>query len=124
MSRSPSSARAAWCRWATPTTWSRGRTTEFAGRYDVSELKEFTITEWETIHTTQGNVPNETDTNYLMPLRSLRDLEARGEIGGIYPYFFSTAGNGMAVKAATRIGEEIAEELTDAGVEAVLLVAT
>ena len=30
----------------------------------------------------------------------------------------------MAVKAATRIGEEIAEELTEAGVEAVLLVAT
>ena len=102
----------------------QGRTTEFAGRYDVSELKEFTITEWETIHTTQGNVPNETDTNYLMPLRSLRELEARGEIGGLYPYFFSTAGNGMAVKAATRIGEEIAEELTDAGVEAALLVAT
>ena len=55
----------------------QGRTTEFAGRYDVSDLKEFTITEWETIHTTQGNVPNETDTNYLMPLRSLRELEAR-----------------------------------------------
>lgn len=102
----------------------QGRTTEFAGRYDVSELKEFTITEWETIHTTQGNVPNETDTNYLMPLRSIRELEVRGAIGGIYPYFFSTAGNGMAVQAATKIGEEIAQELTQAGVEAVLLVAT
>ena len=102
----------------------QGRTTEFAGRYDVSELKEFTITEWETIHTTQGNVPNETDTNYLMPLRSIRELEARGAIGGIYPYFFSTAGNGMAVQAATKIGEEIAQELSQAGVEAVLLVAT
>ncbi len=102
----------------------QGRTTEFAGRYDISELREFTITEWETIHTTQGNVPNETDTNYLMPLASIRELEARGAIGGVYPYFFSTAGNGMAVKAAARIGEEVAEELTEAGVEAVLLVAT
>ena len=102
----------------------QGRTTEFAGRYDVSELKEFTITEWETIHTTQGNVPNETDTNYLMPLRSIRELESRGVIGSVYPYFFSTAGNGMAVKAATAIGEEIAQELTEAGVEAAMLVAT
>ena len=102
----------------------QGRTTEFAGRYDVSALKEFTITEWETIHTTQGNVPNETDTNYLMPLRSIRELEAKGTIGSVYPYFFSTAGNGMAVQAATKIGEEIAEELTEQGVEAVLLVAT
>ena len=102
----------------------QGRTTEFAGRYDISDLKEFTITEWETIHTTQGNVPNETDTNYLMPLRSVRELEGRGAIGGVYPYFFSTAGNGMAVEAATKIGQEIAEELTDAEVEAALLVAT
>ena len=102
----------------------QGRTTEFAGRYDVSDLREFTITEWETIHSTQGNVPNETDTNYLMPLRSIRELEARRVIGSIYPYFFSTAGNGMAVKAAAAIGEEIAQELTEAGVDAVLLVAT
>lgn len=102
-----------------------GRTTEFAGRYNIAGLKEFTLEDWECIHTGfSSNVVNERDTNYVLPLRSIRQLESEGVIGAVYPYFFSTAGNGMAIRAAKAIGERITRELSEAKVDAVLLVAT
>lgn len=102
-----------------------GRTTEVALRYSLAGLKEFIQKDWEGIHTGfHSGAVNERDINYILPLRSVRQLEARGEIGKIYPYFFSTAGNGMAVRAAKRIGEGIAKELTAENVDAVLMVAT
>ena len=102
-----------------------GRTTEFAVKYSVEGLKEFTIEDWEAVHTGYySGVVNSRDTNYILPLRSIRQLEAEGVIGGVYPSFFSTAGNGMAVRSAKKIGEGIAEELSEADVGAVVLVAT
>lgn len=107
-----------------PDRLEQGRTTEFAGKYFIGDLKEFTIQDWETVHSTQGNVANTTDTNYLLPLRTVRQLESQGIIGGVHPYIFTAVGNGMSVKAAKRIGEEITKELKEAGVNAVLMVAT
>ena len=102
-----------------------GRTTEFAVKYSVEGLKEFTTDDWEAVHTGYySGVVNSRDTNYVLPLRSIRQLEAEGVLGGVYPSFFSTAGNGMAVRSARTIGEGIATELTEAGVGAALLVAT
>lgn len=102
-----------------------GRTTEYAGRYNIEGLKEFTLEGWECIHTGfSSRVVNERDTNYVLPLRSVRQLEREGVIGAVYPYFFTTAGNGMAVRAARAIGERITQELSEARVDAVLLVAT
>jgi glycine reductase len=102
-----------------------GRTTEVAHKYSIEGVEEFTIDDWECIHTGfYSGVVNERDTNYVLPLRSVRQMESRGAIGRILPYFYSTAGNGMAVTAARNIGETIAPELKDAGVDAVLLVAT
>ena len=102
-----------------------GRTTEFSVKYSVEGLKEFTIEDWEAVHTGYySGVVNSRDTNYILPLRSVRQLEAEGVIGGVYPSFFSTAGNGMAVRSARQIGEGIAKELSEADVGAVVLVAT
>lgn len=102
-----------------------GRTTELAHKYAIEGLKAFTIEDWECIHTGfYSGVVNSRDTNYVLPLRSVRQLEERGVIGRLYPYFYTTAGNGMAVTAARRIGEDIAKELKEAEVDAVLLVAT
>ena len=102
-----------------------GRTTEFSVKYSVEGLKEFTIEDWEAVHTGYSSeVVNSRDTNYILPLRSVRQLEAEGVIGGVYPSFFSTAGNGMAVRSARQIGEGIAKELSEADVGAVVLVAT
>ncbi len=102
-----------------------GRTTEVAHKYSVEGLEEFTIEEWECIHTGfYSGVVNERDINYVVPLRSVRQLERQGAIGKVHPYMYSTAGNGMAVTAARRIGEDMTRELQEAEVDAVLLVAT
>ena len=64
------------------------------------------------------------DPNRLVPLDAVRELEGEGRIGRVHDAFYTTTGNGTPVAAATRFGREIAAELTDAGVQAVLLSGT
>ena len=94
-------------------------------RYSIEGVDELTLEGWESVHggfnTKYLNTKN---PNYVLPLPALRKLEASGEIGPIYPYVFSTVGNGTAVTNAKRMGGEIAAEFKDAGVTAALLVAT
>jgi glycine reductase complex component B subunit gamma len=51
-------------------------------------------------------------------------LAAEGRVGRIHDVFYTTTGNGTPVASATRFGREIAAQLRDAGVEAVLLSGT
>ena len=67
---------------------------------------------------------NNKNPNYAMPLSIVRSLERETAIKGVYPFFFSTTGNGTAVGSAKRMGAEIARELTASRVDGVLLVAT
>jgi glycine reductase len=62
--------------------------------------------------------------NYVLPLSLLREAEAQHQIGGLYPWFFSTSGVGTAVGEARRMGAEMAAELRREGVGGALLVAT
>ncbi len=64
------------------------------------------------------------DPNRLVPLDAARALAREGRIGRIHDSFYTTTGNGTPVASATRFGQEIAAELRDAGVEAVLLSGT
>ncbi|HEX2045009.1 MAG TPA: glycine/betaine/sarcosine/D-proline family reductase selenoprotein B [Gaiellaceae bacterium] len=64
------------------------------------------------------------DPNRLVPLDAARALAREGRIGRIHDSFYTTTGNGTPVATATRFGEEIAAELRDAGVQAVLLSGT
>jgi len=54
----------------------------------------------------------------------VRALEDAGRIGRVHDAFYTTTGNGTPVAASTRFGGEIAAELHEAGVEAVLLSGT
>lgn len=65
-----------------------------------------------------------TDPNRLVPLDALRELEAEGVIGRLADTVHSTAGLGMSLTAARRIGREIAGSLKEDGVEAVILTST
>jgi glycine reductase complex component B subunit gamma len=64
------------------------------------------------------------DANRLVPLDTARALEREGRIGRVHDVFYTTTGNGTPVASATRFGQEIAAELKEAGVEAVLLSGT
>ena len=54
----------------------------------------------------------------------MRALEGEGRLGRIHDAFYTTTGNGTPVAVSTRFGQEIAAELTESGVEAVLLSGT
>jgi glycine reductase complex component B subunit gamma len=64
------------------------------------------------------------DPNRLVPLDVVRELEREGRVGAVHGTFYTTTGNGTPVASATRFGQEIAAELYDAGVHAVLLSGT
>jgi glycine reductase len=93
--------------------------------YDISDMDELKVGEWETIHGGYGHHwVNERDPNYVVPLRSLRKLEAKGEIGSIYPQYISTVGNQTSIAYGKQFGEEIAKEFKEAGVGAVVVIPT
>ncbi len=64
------------------------------------------------------------DPNRLCPVDVLRELEGEGRIGRLYDDFYTTTGFATSLDNSKRMGEEIAEELKEAGVDAVLLVST
>ena len=64
------------------------------------------------------------DPNRLVPLDAARALEREGRIGAIHDVFYTTTGNGTPVAVSTKFGQEIADELKEAGVEAVILSGT
>ena len=53
-----------------------------------------------------------------------RLLVDEGRVGRLHDVFYTTTGNGTPVATSTEFGREIARELRDAGVEAVLLSGT
>lgn len=93
--------------------------------YDISKVPSLSVEEWESVHGGFGTlILNTKDPNYAMPLSTVRYLEDKGAIGGVYGQFFSTTGNGTAVSAARRMGSDMAAELAENHVDGVLLVAT
>jgi glycine reductase complex component B subunit gamma len=64
------------------------------------------------------------DPNRLVPLDTVSSLVEEGRIGRLHDSFYTTTGNGTPVARATGFGQEIAAELKEAGVEAVLLSGT
>jgi betaine reductase len=93
-------------------------------RHDVSELESLSGKDWEAYHAGYFNHIVNKNPNYILPLSFMRDLERKGEIGGIYPYIYALPGVSTPVAQARRMGAEIARELRDAGVSGCLLVAT
>ena len=59
-----------------------------------------------------------------MPGDVLREFEKEGKIGSLHRYYYSTVGNGTAVKNAKGFAAEYAKELKADGVDAVILTST
>jgi glycine reductase len=94
-------------------------------RYAIEHVGELTVADWESVHGGFSTVIlNTRNPNYALPLGTVRDLERGGVIGSVYPFFFSTVGNGTAVATAKQMADEISGDFLAAGVDAVLLVAT
>ena len=93
-------------------------------RYDLDGEETLSSARYESVHGGFDVTLANEDPNRLVPLDAARALEREGRIGRLHEAFYTTTGNGTPVVTATRFGREIAADLRDAGVGAVLLSGT
>jgi glycine reductase len=93
-------------------------------RHNVAELESLSGKDWEAYHAGYFNHIVNTNPNYILPLSFMRDLERRGEVGGVYPWIYALPGVSTPVAQSKRMGADIARELRQGRVDGCLLVAT
>ena len=93
-------------------------------RYELGGAHTLASGRYESVHGGFDVTLANEDPNRLVPLDTVSALVAEGRIGRVHDVFYTTTGNGTPVAASTRFGREIAAELKEAGVEAVLLSGT
>ena len=87
-------------------------------------MDTLTAEAFETAHGGYDPVYANEDPNRVVPVDALRQLEQEGKIGRLFPFFYSTVGNGTSVANAKKYAAEIAAELVNEGVQAVILTST
>ena len=93
------------------------------GKYDVSAIDGLTG-DYCTIHGGFDPVYANEIPDRVAPLDMLKTLEKEGVIGGVFEYFYATTGTGTSVANSVKFGEEIGQELKDAGVDGVIMTST
>jgi glycine reductase complex component B subunit gamma len=94
------------------------------GEYDIDGVTDLTKETYETAHGGYDPTYANNDSDRVLPVDVLRDMEKQGKIGSLHKYFYSTVGNGTAVLSSKKFGEEIARKLIADGVQAVILTST
>lgn len=94
------------------------------GKYSIDDVYEMTPETHETAHGGYDPVYANEDPNCVLPVDVLRDMEEEGKIGKLHDYYYSTVGNGTSVANAKAYAQEIAQELQEDGVQAVILTST
>lgn len=94
------------------------------GEYNIDGVMDLTEETYETAHGGFDPVYCNLDSDRVLPVDVLRDLEAEGAIGSLHEFFYSTTGNGTAVASSKKFAEEFAQKLIAAGVDAVILTST
>jgi glycine reductase len=111
--------------WGNPDRFKTFRNT-FWRKYNISEVKELEPGKWEAVHGGYNVAYMNKNPHYGVPLDALRSLEAEGKIGPgkLYPAYYVIPGNQGSPAVMRRMGQEIAADLKQDGVEGVLFVAT
>lgn len=92
--------------------------------YSVEGLGGLAPEAFESIHAGYDTSSANANPNYVVPIDALRELEQSGEFGSLHPRYYMTVGVGTAVAEARRMGREIAADLRQQEVDAVVLTAT
>jgi len=92
--------------------------------YPIQGLAGFEAADWETVHGGYDTGVANADPNRLVPLDAVRDAAADGRIGGVHETLYTTTGNSTPVATAAKFGQEIAQRLREAGIQAVILTGT
>ena len=94
------------------------------GEYNIAGVDDLTSETFETAHGGYDPIYANEDPDRVLPVDVMRDLEKEGKIGSLYRYFYTTVGNGTAVKSAKAFAAEFSKDLIADGVQAVILTST
>ena len=92
--------------------------------YSLEGLTDLRTEEYQTVHGGFDNTLVNQDPDRVLPIDVMRELEREGVFGSLHPYYYVTTGMVTTVENATRFGREIAQDLRNRGVQAVLLTST
>ncbi len=92
-------------------------------RYDLTGVTDLTPEAFETIHGGYDTTAANADPDRIVPIDAFRELEQEGKIE-LYPQLYATTGNMGSISDMKRMGRELAEELSTAGIDAVIVGAT
>jgi glycine reductase len=93
-------------------------------KYSIAGMAALSAADFECIHGGfDGRHANE-DPNRVVPLDVMRALEREGRVGRLAPEYYVTTGNAGPLDRARRFGQDMARDLSAAGVGAVVLTAT
>lgn len=94
------------------------------GKYDIAQFADLTEATHETAHGGYDPVYANADSDRVLPVDVLRDMEKEGIIGELHKYFYTTVGNGTSVASSKQFAAEFSKELLADGVDAVILTST
>lgn len=94
------------------------------GAYDIASSDDLKGDDYEVAHRGYDTRYVEDDPDRLVPVDVLRELEAQNVVGEIHGQFYSTSGLVNPLANSRRLGNEIAQALKEAGVDAVILTST
>lgn len=94
------------------------------GKYDITGVNDLTAETYETAHGGYDPVYANQDSDRVLPVDVLRDMEREGIIGSLHNVFYTTVGNGTSVANSKKFAHEIGLELKEAGVDAIILTST
>jgi glycine reductase complex component B subunit gamma len=93
-------------------------------RYSLVDVDTMGADAYQSVHAGFDTTAGNQDPNRLVPLDAVRELEREGAFGHLHDVFFTTSGVDTPVATAATFGREMAEELREAGVQAVILTGT
>lgn len=94
------------------------------GEYNIEGVFDLTSETYETAHGGYDPVYANADADRVLPVDVLREFEEKGIIGSLHNLFYTTVGNGTAVKSSKGFAADFAKKLVAAGVDAVILTST
>jgi glycine reductase complex component B subunit gamma len=94
------------------------------GAYSIEGKTALDAAQYDNPHRGYDTAWVKQDPHRLVPVDVARDLEQSGAIGKLHETVYSTVGVATTLAHSARMGQEIAEKLRAAGVDAVILTST